>query len=83
LKTVSPEKLQLEDKVDEEEKDLIKVECVVSGNQAFVATAVPSLELVETTKSISNLEEMMVKKLGVMSKDEKKPLVFNNCTFNF
>jgi len=78
LKTVSPEKLQLEDEVDEnKEKDLIKVERVVS------TTAVPSIELVETTKSISNLEEQMIEKLGVVSKDEKKKIIFNNCTFNF
>ena len=78
LKTVSPEKLQLEDEADEnKETDLIKVERVVS------AAAVPSIKLEETTRSISNLEEMMIEKIGVMSKDGKKPLIFNNCTFNF
>jgi len=84
LKTVTPEKIQLEDEVDEEEKDLIKVERVVSGNSAFQATAVPSLELVESkNSSIFHLEKMIVKKLGVLSKGKKKPLVSNNCTFNF
>jgi len=84
LKTVTPEKIPLDDKADKDEKDLIKVERVVSGNQAFVATAVPSLELVESkTSSFLHLEERIMEKLGVMSKDEKKPLVFNNCTFNF
>jgi len=56
----------------------------VSGNSALLATAVPSLELVEYKKSsISHLEEMIVEKLGELTNGEKKPLVFNNCTFNF
>ena len=84
LKTVTPEKIPLEDEADKVEKDLIKVERVVSGNQAFIPSAVPSLELVESkTSPFLHLEDRILEKLGDMSKDEVKPLVFNNCTFHF